>query len=177
MIYHNCVHQGDVYYINQICQEHILIPKPSKCLFMYQLKFTIIVTNIVSNIYRTINKFLSKFIFLLDKDYYKVIYFLSQHKRTVATYFIYVWKLFVKIFISHPFQVKLVHFADAPTYCVARLRMVSTVFNFTKGTHTNASKKQHLAHYEIHRSVTKSADSYAIRTKFQKSGPWGSSPV
>ena len=38
-----------------------------------------------------------------------------------------------------------VHFADAPTYCVARLRTVSTVLNFTKWmatkwTHTNASK-------------------------------------
>ena len=28
MIYHNCVYQGDVYYINQICHGHILIPKP-----------------------------------------------------------------------------------------------------------------------------------------------------
>ena len=57
MIYHNCVYQGAVYNINQICQGYILIPKPLKCLFMYQLKFAI-VTNIVSNIYRNINKFL-----------------------------------------------------------------------------------------------------------------------
>ena len=57
MIYHNCLHQGGVYNINQICQWHILIPKPLKCVFMHQLKFAII-TYIVSNIYRNINKFL-----------------------------------------------------------------------------------------------------------------------
>ena len=32
MIYHNCVYQSDVYYMNQMCQGHILIPKPLKCL-------------------------------------------------------------------------------------------------------------------------------------------------
>ena len=32
MIYHNCVYQGAVYNINQICQWHILITKPLKCL-------------------------------------------------------------------------------------------------------------------------------------------------
>ena len=32
MIYHNCVCHGDVYYINQMCQWHILILKPLKCL-------------------------------------------------------------------------------------------------------------------------------------------------
>ena len=32
MIYHNCVYQGAVYNINQICQGHILIAKPLKCL-------------------------------------------------------------------------------------------------------------------------------------------------
>ena len=77
MIYHNYVYQGTVYNISQICQEHVLIPKSLKCLFMYQLKF-VIATNIVSNIYRTFNKFLPNTIifFLIDKDYYKVIYFL-----------------------------------------------------------------------------------------------------
>ena len=65
MIYHNCVYQGAVYNINQICQGHILITKPLKCL-----------TNIVSNIYRNINKFLPNTLFiLLDRDY-KVICFL-----------------------------------------------------------------------------------------------------
>ena len=55
----------------------------------------------------------------------------------------------------------LVHFADAPTYCVAWLRTVSTVLNFTKWmaikwTHTNTSKTalgqlQNSKHsYEIH---------------------------
>ena len=48
-IYHNCV-----YNINQICQEHIFIPKPLKCQFMY----TNYSLRLVSNIYRTINKFL-----------------------------------------------------------------------------------------------------------------------
>ena len=58
MIYHNCVYQGDVYYINQKA-------------------FEVSITNIVSNIYRNVNKFLpNTFIFLLDKDFYKVIYFL-----------------------------------------------------------------------------------------------------
>ena len=32
MIYHKCVYQGAVYNINQICQGHILIPEPLKCL-------------------------------------------------------------------------------------------------------------------------------------------------
>ena len=63
-----------------------------------------------------------------------------------------------------------VHFADAPMHCVALLRTVSTVLNFTKWTHTNASKIA-LGHYKIRSSVTKSADCYAIRTKFRKSGP------
>ena len=53
-IYHNCVYQGAVYDINQICKAHFN-PKPLKCLYMCQLKFAI-VTYIVSNIYRTINK-------------------------------------------------------------------------------------------------------------------------
>ena len=78
MIYDNCVYQGAVYNINQICQWHILFPQPLKCLFIYQLKIAIIVTNIVSNIYRTINKFSPNSLFiLLDKDYYKLNYFLQ----------------------------------------------------------------------------------------------------
>ena len=32
MIYHNCVYQGAVYNINQICLGHILMQKPLKCL-------------------------------------------------------------------------------------------------------------------------------------------------
>ena len=32
MIYHNCGYQGAVYNINQICQVHILISNPLKCL-------------------------------------------------------------------------------------------------------------------------------------------------
>ena len=31
------------------------------------------------------------------------------------------WKLFVNKCISHPFRVMFVYFADALTYCVARL--------------------------------------------------------
>ena len=57
VIYHNLMYQGAVYNINQICQEHILIPKPFKFIFLYLLKFAI-VPRIVSNIYRNINKFL-----------------------------------------------------------------------------------------------------------------------
>ena len=57
ILYHNCVYQGAVYNINKTCQGHTLIPKPLKCLFLYQLKFAI-ATNTVSKIYRNINKFL-----------------------------------------------------------------------------------------------------------------------
>ena len=48
-----------------------------------------------------------------------------------------------------------VHFADAPTYCIAWLRMVPTVLNFTKWTHTKVSKialcqlRNSLLSYEI----------------------------
>ena len=48
MIYHNCVHQGAVYNINQRRQEHILKPKA----------FEVSIASTVSNIYRNINKFL-----------------------------------------------------------------------------------------------------------------------
>ena len=64
MIYHNCVYQGDVYYINQICKAHFN-PKA----------FEVSITNIVSNIYKNVNKFFpNTIIFLLDKDFYKIIY-------------------------------------------------------------------------------------------------------
>ena len=44
--------------------------------------FEVSITNIVSNIYRNINKFLpDTFIFLLDKDFYKVIYFLYNNTK------------------------------------------------------------------------------------------------
>ena len=40
--------------------------------------FEVSITNIVSNIYRNVNKFLpNTIIFLLDKDFNKVIYFLQ----------------------------------------------------------------------------------------------------
>ena len=74
MVYHNCVYQGSVYNINQICQGHILIPKPLKSGFFDlaveqpQLfrklhknennKKQVSIINIVSNIYRNIKKFL-----------------------------------------------------------------------------------------------------------------------
>ena len=141
-IYHNCVYQGDVYYINQICQRHILITKPLKCLLLYQLKFAI-VTNIVSIIYRNINKFLPNTIIYGEKLLLPII----TRKDRRNWYYWYCWSYLKK----KSKIVTFVHFADAPTYCVAQLRtvstneLVSTVLNFTKWmatkwTHSYASK-------------------------------------
>ena len=66
MIYHNSVYQGAVYNINQICHAHF---DPEA--------FEVSITKIVLNIYRNINKFCPIPLFiLLDRDFYKVIYFL-----------------------------------------------------------------------------------------------------
>ena len=68
MIYYNCVYQGDVYYINQNVPRAHFNPNA----------FEVSITNIVSNIYRNVNKFLpNTIIFLLDKDFNKVIYLLQ----------------------------------------------------------------------------------------------------
>ena len=68
MIYHNCVYQGAVYNINQICQ--------GARAHFNRKAFEVSVTNIVSNIYRNINKFLPNTIIYFTRDFYKVIYFL-----------------------------------------------------------------------------------------------------
>ena len=80
MIYHNCVYHGHKVLstiLTKYAKGTFYSKHPwSVYLCMYQFKFAI-VTNIVSNINRTINKFLPIPLFiLLDKDYYKVLYFI-----------------------------------------------------------------------------------------------------
>ena len=92
------------------------------------------IRNIVSNIYRNINKFLPNTIKYFTRQRLLQSYLLPIITRKDRSNFFYLYyrSFCVKHCISHPFQVMFVHFADAPTYCVARLRTVSTVLNFTK---------------------------------------------
>ena len=93
MMYHNCVYKGDFYYINQMCQGHILIRMSLKCL--KQIKFQIFIE--IST-----NSCPIPLFFLLDKNFYKVIYFYNNTKNQSNFFYLY-YELFRKNCISRPF--------------------------------------------------------------------------
>ena len=123
MIYHNCVYCIPIKELSTILikyrQGSILIPKPLKCLFLYQIGFAI-VTNIVSNIYRNINKFLPNAI-IWENDHWlcgipnnSCVSLISKTHKMDKTPQKHVPTTVVGIPV-------VIYTLDAPTYCVARL--------------------------------------------------------
>ena len=140
--------------------------------------FEVSTINKVSNIYRNVNKFLPNTIKYFTRQRLLQRYLLPIITRKDRSNLFYLYYRSFQSNIALVIHFRLCLFTSQMHPRIAqpgsgRSPPSLTLRNeWLRNGHIRTPRKQHLANYEIRSSVTKSADCYALRMKFRKSGPW-----